>query len=92
MTRLAYLLSIVLWTVTGRSVSAGCGTFGGVGPAPASPALEGAVLATFGFIAVTLGGCFLMGVILYRRSKAPRLPHLDLIEELETYRPDAPSY
>jgi hypothetical protein len=74
-----------------RTLFAGCAIWAGRKGVPTNPAAQAAMFTTLGFTAVALGGCAVLGIILYRRSNVPRLPHHDLIEELENYEADAPS-
>jgi len=68
-----------------RTLLASCKVLTAPGAVPVNPALQGAVFTSLGFIVVMLGSCAVVGIVLYRRSIAPRLPHHDLIEELENY-------
>ena len=81
------VLIVTLAALLPRASFAGCGVWASRG-VPATPAAQAAVFTTFGFIAVALGGCVVMGLVLYRRSLAPRLPHHDLIEEMQTFGPE----
>lgn len=71
--------------LTPRSLFASCASWTGQGSGSANPAAQAAMFTTLGIIAVVLGGCVAFGIMLYRRSIARRLPHHDLIEELENY-------
>jgi hypothetical protein len=48
------------------------------------PALHAAVLASMAVTALMLLASLITGIVLYRRSIAPALPHHSLLEELET--------
>lgn len=50
--------------------------------APISAPLSAAIWTSLMFVGLALTGCLIFAFILYRRARAPRLPHHDLIEEL----------
>jgi hypothetical protein len=73
------IASLSLYLAAGLNAALGPG---GSVHRPAHVAQDAAGWASLAFAGLVLGGIVWFGLVLYRRSKAEREPHLDLLEEM----------